>query len=93
MALDFVAQLEMQVRWFGMKAQVDTISIGTNDVFSTRILVVSSRHQLLHSRNSQVNIKSNPEKNSKLGAHFSKLNGVTISGKVKFWAMDLGTPT
>lgn len=44
-----VANLQMKVTWFGVKSQVDSVSIVTDDVFGSRVLAVASSHQLLQS--------------------------------------------
>lgn len=42
-----VTNLQVKVTWFGVKSQVNSVSIVTNDVLGTRVLAVTSSHQLL----------------------------------------------
>lgn len=46
-----VANLQMKVTWFWMEAEVNSVSIVTNNVFGPRILTVASPYQLLQSTN------------------------------------------
>lgn len=41
----------MKVTWFWMEAEVNSVSIVTNNVFGPRILTVASPYQLLQSTN------------------------------------------
>lgn len=42
----------MKVTWFGVKSQVNSVSIVTDDVFGSGILAVASSHELLQSNKS-----------------------------------------
>lgn len=37
----------MKVTWFWVEAQINSVSIVSDDVFGSRILAVASSHQLL----------------------------------------------
>lgn len=80
----------MQVGSSGMVAQVHSSAILSNDVLGARILVVTSIHQLLQSLKCTVSQQIND--GHEVNADLSILNGVTISGKVRFCAMVRGTP-
>lgn len=42
-----IANLQVKVTWFGVEAQVNSVSIVTDDVFGSWVLAVASSHQLL----------------------------------------------
>lgn len=42
-----VTNLQVKVTWFGVKSQVNSVSVVANDVLGSRVLAVSSSHQLL----------------------------------------------
>lgn len=42
-----VTNLQVKVTWFGVKSQVNSVSVVTNDVLGSRVLAVTSSHQLL----------------------------------------------
>lgn len=82
----------MKIRWFGMVAQIDSFAIVSYNVFGARVLRVASLNQFEHSK-SRFFFLSRLDWGEVNETHFSKLKGVTISGKVMFWAILLGTPT
>lgn len=49
-SLHFVTKLQMEVAWFGMKLQINPLSIVSDNVFSTWVLVIASPHKLLHAK-------------------------------------------
>ena len=54
-----VTKLKMEITWFGVEPEINTLSIVSDDVLSTWILVVSSAHKFLHAteKTTSVNLK------------------------------------
>lgn len=44
-----IADLQMKVTWFGVKAQIDSVAVITYDVFGPGVLAVASPHKFLQS--------------------------------------------
>lgn len=42
-----VTNLQVKVTWFGVKSQVNSVSVVANDVLGSRVLAITSSHQLL----------------------------------------------
>lgn len=43
-----ITKLKMKITWFGMEPQINSLSIVSDNVLSTRILVVATTHKFLH---------------------------------------------
>ena len=43
-----VSKLQMKVAWFGVKPQINPLSIVPDDILGTWILVVATAHKFLH---------------------------------------------
>ena len=46
---NLIAILQVKVAGFGVEAEVNTLPVVTDDVFSPRVLVVASGNKLMHS--------------------------------------------
>lgn len=42
-----VTNLQVKVTWFGVKSQINSVSVVANDVLGSRVLAVTSSHKLL----------------------------------------------
>ena len=45
-----ITKLKMKITWFGMEPQINSLSIVPDNVLSTRILVVATTHEFLHTK-------------------------------------------
>ena len=49
MTLDLVTKLKVKIAWFRVITEVDSLPVVPDDVLCTRVLVVATGNQLLHS--------------------------------------------